>query len=332
MSKPSVSFIIPYYREDISLLERAVESIVRLGSRADWEVWVVDDGSPGGAAGRYVAALADARVRYLWQENQGLGGARNAGLARAGKEYVQFVDADDYLFPAAALRLPALLAEHHDADFLAFGFRKVRGTGVEDVDGAEAHVLFRGSGTELMLRHNLRGGAWGYVFRRAVLGGLRFTPGIYHEDDEFTPLLLLGVRRAVVTDLPLYAYYQRPGSIVRQAACPALEKRFTDLLGIIVRLDARRRGLEGQAAEALARRTDLLRMAMVYTLMCDSPDARFLFRHLRRMRRAGYYPLDRRADSRAYRLVRLLSRPPLLAAAVRLGLRLLGLRHAGRAS
>ena len=332
MSKPSVSFIIPYYREDISLLERAVESIVRLGSRADWEVWVVDDGSPGGAAGRYVAALADARVRYLWQENQGLGGARNAGLARAGKEYVQFVDADDYLFPAAALRLPALLAEHPDADFLAFGFRKVRGAGVQEAVRAEGRVLFQGSGTELMLRHNLRGGAWGYVFRRAVLGGLRFTPGIYHEDDEFTPLLLLGVRRAVVTDLPLYAYYQRPGSIVRQAACPALEKRFTDLLGIIVRLDARRRGLGGQAAEALARRTDLLRMAMVYTLMCDSPDARFLFRHLRRMRRAGYYPLDRRADSRAYRLVRLLSRPPLLAAAVRLGLRLLGLRQAGRAS
>lgn len=332
MSKPSVSFIIPYYREDISLLERAVESIVRLGSRADWEVWVVDDGSPGGAAGRYVAALADARVRYLWQENQGLGGARNAGLARAGKEYVQFVDADDYLFPAAALRLPALLAEHPDADFLAFGFRKVRGAGVQEAVRAEGRVLFQGSGTELMLRHNLRGGAWGYVFRRAVLGGLRFTPGIYHEDDEFTPLLLLGVRRAVVTDLPLYAYYQRPGSIVRQAARPALEKRFTDLLGIIVRLDARRRGLGGQAAEALARRTDLLRMAMVYTLMCDSPDARFLFRHLRRMRRAGYYPLARRADSRAYRLVRLLSRPPLLAAAVRLGLRLLGLRQAGRAS
>ena len=332
MKKPSVSFIIPYYREEISLLSRAIESVVRLGSRADWEVWVVDDGTPGSAAGRYVAGLADPRVRYLWQENRGLGGARNAGLARAGKEYVQFIDADDYLFPAPALRLLELMEEYPDADFLAFGFRKVRGAGVQEAVRAEGRVLFQGSGTDLMLRHNLRGGAWGYVFRRAALGGLRFTPGIYHEDDEFTPLLLLGVRRAVVTDLPVYAYSQRPGSIVRQAARPALEKRFTDLLGIISRLDAFRRRLAGPAAAALARRTDLLRMAMVYTLMCDSPDARFLFRHLRRMRRSGFYPLAPRADSRAYRLVRLLSRPPLLAAAVRLGLRLLGLRHAGRAS
>ena len=37
MNKPSISFIIPYYKVELPLLARAITSILRLGQKADWE-------------------------------------------------------------------------------------------------------------------------------------------------------------------------------------------------------------------------------------------------------------------------------------------------------
>ena len=52
MNKPSISFIIPYYKVELPLLARAITSILRLGQKADWEVWVINDGTPGHEAER----------------------------------------------------------------------------------------------------------------------------------------------------------------------------------------------------------------------------------------------------------------------------------------
>lgn len=332
MSSPSVSFVIPYYRVEMHLLARAVRSVMRLGDRADWEVWVVDDGTPGHEAEDYIRSLNDARVHYLAQENMGLGGARNTGIRQAAKEFIQFLDADDYLFLTPTLKLLQLMAARPDADFFAFDFRKVHDADLRDQPQADGHILLQGSGTDVMLHHNLRGGAWGYTFRKTTLHALRFTPGIYHEDEEFSPLLLLNTRRAIVTDLPVYAYYQRPDSIVHRADRKVIEKRFSDFLGIIGRLVGKTGQMEGPAAAALTRRTDLMRMAMVYTLMCDSPDTAFLLGFLKRMRQAGFYPLAPRRYSVPYLIVRLCSLFPLAAALTRHLLRLLRLRHVRRAS
>ena len=49
--------------------------------------------------------------------------------------------------------------------------------------------------------------------------------------------------------------------------------------------------MEGNAAIALNRRIDMLRMSMVYMLLGDSPDTAFLLETLENMKRAGLYPL-----------------------------------------
>ena len=54
MNKPSISFIIPYYKVELPLLARAITSILRLGQKADWEVWVINDGTPGHEAEDYL--------------------------------------------------------------------------------------------------------------------------------------------------------------------------------------------------------------------------------------------------------------------------------------
>lgn len=98
MNKPSISFIIPYYKVELPLLARAITSILRLGQKADWEVWVINDGTPGHETEDYLGSLDDPRIHYHVQPNLGLGGARNTGMEMAQKEYIQFLDADDFLF------------------------------------------------------------------------------------------------------------------------------------------------------------------------------------------------------------------------------------------
>ncbi len=326
MNRPSVSFIIPYYKVGLPLLARAVESVLRLGEKVDGEVWVIDDGTPGHEAEDYLRSLGDGRVRYHAQPNAGLGGARNTGLEMARKEYIQFVDADDYLFPKVFSRILGILREERP-DLLSFGFRKVRRTELCDRDVPSWRTTFRGSGTEFMLKHNLHGGAWGYVFRKSVLGGLRFTPGIYHEDEEFTPLLFLRARQVVVTDLPAYAYFQRQGSITHHPDRGTVAKRYADLQGVILRLADESRKLEGEAATALDRRIDMLRMCMTYMLLGESPDTPFLRKTLEGMRQAGLYPLAPRFYSFPYTVVRWCTLKPLCAVVLGKMFRLLRLRH-----
>ena len=82
---PKISVIVPVYN-----VEKYVEKCLRsvLGqSFGDFELLVVDDGSPDGS-GAICDRLAqeDPRVRVVHQENQGLGGARNTGIKEAASE------------------------------------------------------------------------------------------------------------------------------------------------------------------------------------------------------------------------------------------------------
>ena len=122
MNKPSISFIIPYYKVELPLLARAITSILRLGQKADWEVWVINDGTPGHEAEDYLGSLDDPRIHYHVQPNLGLGGARNTGMEMAQKEYIQFLDADDFLFQKAFSQILDVLGEKHP-DLLSFEFK-----------------------------------------------------------------------------------------------------------------------------------------------------------------------------------------------------------------
>jgi glycosyltransferase involved in cell wall biosynthesis len=95
-----VSVVIPCYNQ-AHFLPDAVESVLSQSYR-DFEVIVVDDGSQDDTqevASAYVAK--DPRVRLIRQQNRGLAGARNRGLAESRGEYVVFLDSDDLLLEEA---------------------------------------------------------------------------------------------------------------------------------------------------------------------------------------------------------------------------------------
>ncbi len=93
-----VSVIVPVYNGR-AYIGAALESL-RAQTYADWEALVVDDGSTDGSA-EIVRGFGrgDARIALHQQANRGLPAARNAGIRRAGGEFVAFLDADDLWLP-----------------------------------------------------------------------------------------------------------------------------------------------------------------------------------------------------------------------------------------
>ena len=116
---PLISVIIPCYNYG-AYIKDAIDSIVSQ-SYENWEVLIVDDGSKDNTAAivqEYVNQ--DSRIHYHRQANQGLSAARNTGLSLAKGEYVQLLDADDYL-ASSKLALHAKVLREHPEVALVFG-------------------------------------------------------------------------------------------------------------------------------------------------------------------------------------------------------------------
>lgn len=69
---------------------------------------MVDDGSTDATA-LVATAFADPRLTLIWQCNAGVAAARNRGMAAAEGDALLFLDADDWLAPAALATLAATL-------------------------------------------------------------------------------------------------------------------------------------------------------------------------------------------------------------------------------
>lgn len=92
---PFFSVILPTYNR-AELLTHAVQSVIDQ-TFEDWELIIVDDGSTDNTR-ELLDTLDDSRVRYIKQENQGKGGARNTGLKFTRGQYVCFLDSDDIFY------------------------------------------------------------------------------------------------------------------------------------------------------------------------------------------------------------------------------------------
>jgi glycosyltransferase involved in cell wall biosynthesis len=96
-STPSVSVVIPAYNVAPYIAETLNSVLAQTFN--DFEVVVVDDGSPDGEELERVLEPYLERVRYVRQENRGAGAARNHGVREARGEFVAFLDSDDLWMP-----------------------------------------------------------------------------------------------------------------------------------------------------------------------------------------------------------------------------------------
>jgi glycosyltransferase involved in cell wall biosynthesis len=298
-AQPLVSFIITDYNIPLEMLEKCVKSIFDLSLNAsEVEVVIVDDGSDISPINDIDAAIErqDAII-YVRQKNQGLSVARNTGLKVANGKYIQFVDGDDYLLRAPYEHCLDIV-RYHEPDMVLFDY-----TSKKEV---EIPFAFEGpiSGSSYLHNHNIKAVVWSYIFKRKILGNLRFTPNLSTEDEEFTPQLLLRADTLYATDSKAYFYRMRKSSLTHDKGKERKEKRLNDAMSVIIRLQELSQNLPKAERVALERRIHQLSMDLIYNTIKSTHSEKHLDATITKLRDRGLFPLPDRKYTRKYSLFR----------------------------
>ena len=235
---PAISVIIPVYNVE-KYIERCLES-VQAQSFTDFEVLMVDDGSPDKSAELAEKYTADSRFKLIRQKNGGPGVARNTALAQAQGEYVAFVDSDDAVTGDFLEKLYAAAIQTH-ADVVMCGYLLC------DKNGRRTHekILIKRpdvyTGEEIMndlLRDvSVKCFLWNKLWKRSLFtdNGIVFPKGLF-EDTYTVSLLIYHAQRIAVIKDRTYIYTRRGDSITGMTDrncvgdCLAAREKIRDML------------------------------------------------------------------------------------------------------
>jgi glycosyltransferase involved in cell wall biosynthesis len=109
-SKPEISIVIPCYKQ-AKYLPSVLSSVIAQRF-PEWEVIIVDDGSPDETtlvSKKLIESYPDRRIKLVRKSNGGLADARNAGIAEAQGKYILPLDADDLIHPDMLAKTKFLL-------------------------------------------------------------------------------------------------------------------------------------------------------------------------------------------------------------------------------
>lgn len=245
-----LSIIVPIYNV-APYLRKCVDSLLAQDI-SDYEIILVDDGSTDESG-----AIADELTTYpqplpkrrgvlmkvIHQENKGLSAARNTGIAVAQGEYIMFVDSDDYLQPNV-LRTLMEQIERDNLDVLRFRYQNVRESGeafapYKDMTNYNDYSANPIDGlTFLNERMGNQCYAVQFILRRESVLQEQFTVGIYFEDTDWMPRMLLQAKRVASSELVVYNYLWREGSItLSQKDIQKQRKQLHDKINLLRKLN-----------------------------------------------------------------------------------------------
>lgn len=209
------SIIVPVYNVQ-KYLPDCLDSILGQ-SYKDYEVIIVDDGTLdccGELADSY-AAKHPQTIKVIHQNNMGLGGARNTGIAAASGEYLLFVDSDDFVFSGMLETLDAYLSKYQD-DILCFGMCYITEKG-EQI----ASKRLKTSGYQSISREEFIEGkptVWDKVYKASLfkVHNMAFPLKMEHEDLAVIPAMALYAENIGKLDQIMYGYRLRKNSIMHK--------------------------------------------------------------------------------------------------------------------
>lgn len=195
-----VSVILPIYNV-APYLSEAFNSILSQSLR-EIEIIAVNDGSTDNSwdiIKEY--EQRDTRIKSFSQENQGQSVARNLALQHATGEYIYMMDSDDVLSSPDVLLTCYEYAKKNQADFVFFDREQFTENkvnfpvSVHSTKYTEENKRYDGESLlNLMLdTTSFNCVVWLLLINHQHLKriGLRFYPGIIHEDELFTTILML---------------------------------------------------------------------------------------------------------------------------------------------
>ena len=294
--KPLVSFIITFYNEPVDMLKECVSSILALSlNETERQIIVVDDGAEYSPINELLALSSS--IVYVRQPNQGPGQARNTGIALAEGSFIQFVDGDDLLLTSAYEQCLDII-RYRETDMVLFQSSDKKTS--KPLADAEGPI----SGTEYMTHNNLRGCVWTFLFRKEILHDLRFTKGIFHEDEEFVPQIMLRAESIYTTNNKAYYYRKRENSTMHKRDKRWNLRRLSDAEQVIYRLKEDIDHLPVKERIAMERRIAQLTMDHIYNVIRLTHDETHLDHVLQRLSQRGLFPLPDKDYTSKYKWFR----------------------------
>jgi len=199
-----LSIIVPVYNVEKYLAE-CVDSLLAQ-TLDDFEIFLVDDGSKdssGAIADGYARDYPE-QIHCIHLDNGGQGRARNKALELAKGDFVGFIDSDDWITPDMYEKLYRKAIDE-DADIAVCSWRHVFPDGQETTEPSrfQEHRL------------SAAGSACNKLFRRSLIGDVRFPEKTWYEDFYFSALLMIRARKIVYVDEPMYCYRMTQNSTMR---------------------------------------------------------------------------------------------------------------------
>ena len=189
-----LSIIIPVYNSQ-KYLNRCLDSI--LGQKiTDYEIIIINDGSTDlsqNIIDEYKNKFPNIINNFILP-NGGQGRARNYALDVAQGKYIGFVDSDDYIDLSMFAKLIDLL-ESNNAEIAVCNWYRVEGDKL-------FFETYKTASNDLASA----GAVWNKLFKKSVIGDIRFPEGLWYEDFAFSSKLLLKSNKTVFTDEALYYY------------------------------------------------------------------------------------------------------------------------------
>lgn len=213
--------IVPVYRVEHQKLLHCVESITGQ-TEEQIEILVVFDGTMHEFASILDhPVFQDSRVHCMDMPHRGVSAARNAGIERAGGEWITFADADDRLTPDAVELL--LMGAAEDTDLVTADYMIVYPHKTEPHEFRKTRCEITASGRTDFLREVLNpqtglGFCWGKLYRRSCIQsrGLFFQEELeLAEDAEFVLRYVLGAGKICCIPEIIYYYTVNQNSAVR---------------------------------------------------------------------------------------------------------------------
>ena len=226
----TLSIIIPIYNVE-AYLNQCLDSIL-VDNNFTGQIICVNDGSTDGSLTileRYAAKYEN--IEIITQANAGLSVARNVGLNAATGDYIFYLDSDDWVAPSSLDKIISYIdgedvlyfnsIKYYD-DIATYG-NKIDIPHLKNMKGSEyfTYVYDKPRNMPLVC-------VCPCLFSRNFLlkNHLYNEPGIYHEDNYFTPQVLLAAETVSSINEYVYTYRMRRGSITSNTS----SKHINDLL------------------------------------------------------------------------------------------------------
>ena len=220
-----VSIIVPVYNA-AERLERCIQSV--LGQEyQDLELIAVDDGSTDDSAellDEY--ATKDPRLKVIHKTNSGVSDTRNKGIEAAEGEFIQFIDADDWL-PVDSTKLLVRAAEEYNADLVVGDFYRVVGQNVARKGSITINKVLNQKEYAAWMMETpadyYYGVLWNKFYRRNIIERYHLrmdTELSFCEDFVFNLEYVLRCQRIYPLQVPIYYYVRTEGSLVSQNMTP----------------------------------------------------------------------------------------------------------------